>query len=291
MEALVSVILPAYNHEQYIQESIQSVIDQTYKNIELIIIDDGSTDKTLEKIKQIQSICEERFVRFVLIPQDNQGICKTLNKLIELSQGEYVQMLASDDRLFPDTVEVLYNFLSKNSDYGLAVGDNIIIDADGQQCYWDIQRNNVYNIDEAVYITFGDFLIKTKNYVNFLSDEFGSYETLLKENYIPNGSMIRKSIIEKIGRFSKEAPLEDYYLMLQVAKYSKMKYFNKPLFSYRWHGCNTIMQIEKMQRYTNMTLLYEFKNIANFKDPCVQMTLLKHINKVLNTRYFKEKKL
>lgn len=64
IEKLISVLVPAYNHEQYIQETIRSVIGQSYKNIELIILDDGSSDKTLEKIKELESECNERFVRF-----------------------------------------------------------------------------------------------------------------------------------------------------------------------------------------------------------------------------------
>lgn len=72
-EALVSVIIPAYNHEQFIQETIGSIIAQTYENIELIVIDDGSKDSTWNKINELKETCEERFTRVHFETQENEG--------------------------------------------------------------------------------------------------------------------------------------------------------------------------------------------------------------------------
>ena len=65
IKPLVSIVIPAYNHEKYIKETIKSLINQTYKNLELIVIDDGSTDSTFEKLQELKQECEERFVRVV----------------------------------------------------------------------------------------------------------------------------------------------------------------------------------------------------------------------------------
>ena len=78
---LVSVLIPAYNHEQYVQLTIRSIIEQTYQNIELIVIDDGSKDSTWEKISELKSECEKRFRRVDFSTQENSGTCKTLNRL------------------------------------------------------------------------------------------------------------------------------------------------------------------------------------------------------------------
>ena len=87
---LVSVVISAYNHENYIQETINSIIAQTYEKIELIIIDDGSIDLTFEKILEMENVCKERFINIIFKKQKNQGIGTTANNLINLSQGKYI---------------------------------------------------------------------------------------------------------------------------------------------------------------------------------------------------------
>ena len=182
---LVSVLVPAYNHEKYVQDTINSIIAQTYKNIELIVLDDGSKDSTWQKIEEMKDKCEERFVRVHFETKENEGTCKTLNKLISLAQGEFIYLIASDDLAKPQAIEKEVVFLSKHNDYGLVVGDNEIIDSDSKRCYWDEKKNNVYKQNEATYKTFVDFLSLKNPY--FYNKSFGSYSTLYIRNYIPNG--------------------------------------------------------------------------------------------------------
>lgn len=256
MQNLISVVIPAYNHEKYVQETIQSIINQTYQNIELIIIDDGSKDSTWQKIQEMKQVCENRFFRVLFETQENKGTCRTLNRLLELTQGGYVYIIASDDIAKPDAIEKEYNFLSKNSDYALCVGDDEIIDSESKVCYWDCEQNIQYDKEKAKYLSFGDFLQKNHNF-SFLSDKFGRYDELYLGNHVINGYLIRKSIFDKIGQFTPDAPLEDYWLMLQISKYAKMKYLDEILFSYRWHNTNTVKNIEKMINLTNKTKEYE----------------------------------
>lgn len=253
---LVSVIIPAYNHEKYVQETIQSIINQTYKNIELIIINDGSKDSTWEKINEMKSLCEQRFCRVLFESQENQGTCITLNKLINHCKGDYIYLIASDDIAKPKAIEKEYNFLSSHKDYALCVGNNEFIDQNSIRCYWGKEKIFVYKKSKAKYRTFGEYLQK-ENRINFLSEEFGKYNKLYFRNYIPNGYLIRKSIFNKIGPFTPEAPLEDYWMMLQISKYAKMKYINEILFSYRWHNSNTVKNKEKMKQLTLKTKQYE----------------------------------
>ncbi|MGQ0439007.1 glycosyltransferase family 2 protein, partial [Bacillus sp. B-TM1] len=103
MQPLVSVIIPCYNHRQYILNSIKSVINQTYKSIELIVIDDGSKDGSFEEIKKIESECQERFIRFECYTRENKGLSATLNEAIQWCQGTLCHLTQSEIHIFPDT--------------------------------------------------------------------------------------------------------------------------------------------------------------------------------------------
>lgn len=259
---LVSVLIPAYNHENYIQETIESIINQTYPNIELIILDDGSKDKTWEKITELKPKCENRFVKIHFETKQNEGTCITLNKLLKLSSGEFVYIIASDDLTKPQAIEKEVKFLQDNPDYALAVGDNEYVDSMGKQIF-RTQKAFTSNIKNAKYKTVKEFL-SSKLKIDFLSDDFGSYKTLYKENYIPNGYLIRKNIFETIGNFTKNAPLEDFWLMLQISKYKKMKYIDEILFSYRIHDTNTIGNSTRMRELTTQTRNYEQKLLEKY---------------------------
>lgn len=252
---LISVIIPAYNHQLYIASTIKSIITQSYSNIELLIINDGSTDKTWDVIKSFEKKYESRFTRFVFETQENLGTCDTINKLVNLAEGKYIYLIASDDIVKPRAVEILCDFLEQHNDYALVVGNNEFIDSSGNIIDWN-KKTNSNILSDCHYATFGDYLRSIRSDVDFFSPDFGSYESLLLGNYIPNGYLVRKSIFEKIEPFTNEAPLEDYYLMLQIAQHSKLKYLDEILFSYRWHGKNTANNRLKMLDLTSKTLAY-----------------------------------
>ncbi len=252
---LISVLIPAYNHEKYVQQTIKSIINQTYQNIELLIVDDGSKDDTWEKIEELRSACEKRFARVFFKTKKNEGTCLTLNQLLENAEGKYVFLIASDDVAAPQLIEKEVEFLENHEDYALVVCDNGIIDEDSKVCYWDKNRANVYEKNEAKYLSFGNYL---KQHFDFSPDKFGSYVQMRIGNHIPNGYLIRKSIFDKTGFFTPKAPLEDYFLMLQISKYAKMKYFDEVLYYYRWHGNNTIVaNNQRIIEYDRKTRQYE----------------------------------
>ncbi len=89
---LVSVTISAYNHERYIEECIRSIIAQTYENIELLVIDDGSTDRTFEILQSLKPECEKRFVRVVFETQKNQGTKITGNKFLSVIDHNRVEI-------------------------------------------------------------------------------------------------------------------------------------------------------------------------------------------------------
>lgn len=113
-QALVSVIIPVYNVEEYLRECVDSVLMQTYKNLEIIIINDGSTDSSGE-------ICDEyieKDERITVVHQKNGGLSAARNKGLSEANGEYVYFLDSDDYILPETLEKLYEIAEcDNSDF------------------------------------------------------------------------------------------------------------------------------------------------------------------------------
>lgn len=271
---LVSVLIGAYNHQDYVQATIQSIIDQTYLNIELMVIDDGSTDATWEKIKAMQPAAEKRFQRVVFQTKNNEGSCATVNKLLDLAQGEFVYLIASDDLAKPTAIEKELDFLQNNSEYAMVMGDDEFIDKNGKRCYWDKNRNIIYDLNKAASKTYKDHLQRVCN-IQFNSDDFGAYDKLYIANHIPNGYLVRKSIFDIIGKFTSEAPLEDYWLMLQISKYAKIKFLDEVLFSYRWHDSNTIKKEALIIAYMQKTRAYENKLLDDIDDKAVLPAVLK----------------
>ena len=216
-DVLVSVVMPAYNHESYAQDAIKSII--SHKRLELIVIDDGSTDNTWQKIKEMEGACKSRFERVVFKRQRNAGTGATLNKLFGLCKGDYVYVIASDDVSVPSAIAEQLDFLRSNKECALCVGDNAYIDSAGNECYQD--ENGAFTSDKmaAKFFTFGQALQETRK-LDFATDDFGKYSELFKINHVPNGYLIRRKALKGF-KFSKKAPLEDWALMLYLSKYYK----------------------------------------------------------------------
>src|SRR5690606_27530759 len=116
---LVSVIIPCFNHEKYIKECLLSVINQSYKNVQLIVIDDGSTDRSVEIIKELKQQND-----FIFEEQLNSGISKTLNKAItKYAEGEYIAILASDDYWHSDKLSKQVSFIEQNPEYAMVCSE------------------------------------------------------------------------------------------------------------------------------------------------------------------------
>lgn len=134
---LVSVIIPVFNVEKYVQEAIQSIQNQTYTNLEIIVIDDGSTDSTYKLLYEMA----KKDKRIKLYKNEhNLKIVKTLNRALKLAKGHYIARMDGDDISALDRIEKQVNFLENNSNYDLVGCSVKSIDEDGniigeQKCY------------------------------------------------------------------------------------------------------------------------------------------------------------
>ena len=207
---LVTIAIPCYNHAVFVQDSIRSVINQTYKNIELIIIDDGSTDQSVNKIKEILIECEQRFTRFEFRGRPNKGLCNTLNEALEWAQGDYFCVIASDDQMLPEKTSLQISSF-KSDTVGVFGGVNII--------------NNKNEILSS----------RVREY-----SETGFEDILLNKHDLPASSqMFKTDILRQVGGYNPNVKVEDWDLLLRMSKLNKkMVYIPQLLINYRKHDSN-----------------------------------------------------
>ncbi|MCE5214529.1 MAG: glycosyltransferase [Methanobacterium sp.] len=211
-ENLISIITPTYNHEDYIKQCIDSVLSQTYPYWEQIIIDDGSTDKTADIIREYDD------ERIIYIKQENQGIYQlknTYNRALKLSKGEYIAILEGDD-YWPDYKLERQIKSLENQEIVLSWGNAQIVDEKGND------KKIVHKPDSYPQIT--------KN--NEILDE------LLLTNYIPACTVLcRKKTLLKVGGFQQpqKAPFADYATWLELSKKGGFQYENNLMGYWRHH--------------------------------------------------------
>ena len=209
---LVSVVIPCYNHDSYVQDTIRSVINQSYENIELIIIDDGSKDSSVEKINNLLEECQRRFTRFEFIARENKGLCATLNQAISWSKGKYFCAIASDDIMLEAKTATQVEFMENN---------NKVVALFGSANY--INENN-----------------EIKNVNKLKEQEYPFDKILLNEcAFFAPTQMMRLDVIEKIGGYNEEILVEDWYMWLKMAEKGIVYCISDTLANYRIHTNNT----------------------------------------------------
>ena len=135
MENKVSVIIPVYNSEKFLKESIQSVLSQSYENLEIIAIDDGSTDNSLEILEQFKD-------KIAIIHQENQGLASALNAGIKQMTGKWFKWFSPDDILYPKAIDILVRKAQE-------LGENYIVYSN-----WEIideKNNHMRDFSESNY--------------------------------------------------------------------------------------------------------------------------------------------
>ena len=265
MSDLVSVLISAYNQENFIERTIRSFMAQTYADIELIVLDDGSKDKTFDKICALRAECEKRFVRFVAETQQNEGYNATLRRLFAMAGGKFVYLSGADDIAYPDAIAVQAGFLSAHEDYAAAICDAHIIDDSSHKIAWDKKRRAVFTGSKGAFDTVTGYYRHKRRDVDFYSDSFGSYASLLKGNYIAGGFLARKDALGSAMLLQDDLNAE-WFLHLQIAKEGKYKFIDTPQSALRWHGARSLKRDWKTRLQDEKTLFYEADLLCQIAD-------------------------
>lgn len=235
---LVSVIVPAYNAQQYIGATLQSLMCQSYPHLEIIVTDDGSTDYTVEIVKK--AISNDR--RIKLVQQANHGVAAARNLAIHHSRGSYIAPVDADDICFPDKIAKLLGTLEKGGkNSGLAYSWSAIINQNGHL----IGKGPMPEFEGRIF------------------------EYLLFSNFIGNASavLIRKKCFDSVGLYNttffsqKAQGCEDYDIYLRIAEQFEFKLVKEFLTGYRKTGETMSDNYKAMDR--SMQLVIRNQMIRN----------------------------
>ena len=220
---LVSVVVPVYNVEEYVTRCVKSIIDQTYPNLEILLVDDGSTDRS-------GKICDSLATmdpRFQVIHQENAGLSGARNKGIELCSGEYIAFIDSDDFISKEFIRALVETACKT-------------DSDIVQCY---VKSFLYGEDTSDPAFEEGFHMEDVNIVRFTGREM--CQTLLDTAYEDCGvvwnKLYKATVLEKL-RFPLQKIHEDDFLVGKLYWHSAhVTIFEKPMYYYQYKRPDSIM--------------------------------------------------
>lgn len=264
IKGLVSVILPVYNAEKYIYDAISSILNQSFKNFELLIINDGSTDGSLKIIEQFNDD------RITLINNEtNLQLINTLNKGIALSKGEYIARMDADDICHIDRLKKQVAFMESNPDYILCGSWANIIDLDGSK------KGTIKRIDQ---------------------------HDLLKVNMLFTTPFIHPTVLLRSNVFTKERysldalHCEDLELWMRISEKYGGKFYNIPeyLLNYRIHNSNISVEHSEFQKNHRKNIIRSF--VEGFVGSVTENELALHFllfesPEVISSTTFKELKM
>lgn len=218
--ALVSIIIPCYNHAKFIQRTLNSVIADTYAYKEIIIINDGSKDNSDAVIREwVSAFREKESIRYINRP--NKGICATINEMVELANGKYILPLASDDCLYGDMIARRVKMLEERPGKSVLLNDAYVID-DDDTIIMQSSAADYWKADKSRYDNDADILKECIKGIKL------------------GGPVLfyRKDIFNEIGKFPDGLLIEDWYFYQRAACLNRIVFIDCKVALYRVHGGN-----------------------------------------------------
>lgn len=272
---LVSICTLNYNHENYVNDYIEGLMNQTYRNMELIIMDDCSTDDSGKILSRNIPLLEKKFNRVIYIENKvNTGIkqlSKNIDTLVRIGQGKYIKVFSSDDIMMSNMIEREVGFLENNPECGLCHAKIINVDNNfklGQ--LWD-SKKGLPDVKMAA---------KGKGIYEEMLDHYAIYAQT---------AMFRKDIFDKLGGFDCNIAIEDKDFWLRISKISEIGFINEPLAFYRKADTsisNFTVGSRKQRKerihfgYIEETKMWR-KHLKNVSRKKAEIVIIKHYQKYL----------
>lgn len=244
---LVSVCLPAYNHELYVEEMLNSIIDQDYPEKELLIINDGSSDSTHERIQEwIESNSSKIDIQYR--NRENRGISATLNELLSMAKGSYIAGASSDDYLLPGSLSTRINYLLNHPEKKAVFGDFNVISDSGMLLHQSGIEGH-YNGNKKLFL-----------------DSSSLKEEMLRRFCIAGPVLLfDRSIFEVINEFDESLMAEDWDMYIRLSAQDILGFVNIPVAAYRWHDLCTCRSKRNKQKLYAYEIRVLKKNMHYFK--------------------------
>ena len=237
----VSVVIPVYNYARFVGDAVRSVLAQTFRDFELLVVDDGSTDNTPEVVRSFTDS------RVVYLPRAHAGVSAAQNAGIRAARGEYITILGADDTYLPSNLEEKVAVLDSRPDIGLVCSDASVFDERAGTIigrFWRDPGVSHYWVDPA------------------RAARQPLRELLSRGCFIaPQATMIRRSALDEVGLFDESLPThEDWDLFVRLLMNYRLEIIDTPLVVLRHHGTNLSGNQEKMNegalRAIDKTLRY-----------------------------------
>ncbi len=219
-QPLVSIGVPYFNSQNYIIHTLESIKNQTYANIELLLINDCCTDDSQAMVDDWIGINHDRFANVIqIINVGNKGLAWSCKAMQEASNGIFFSKLDSDDIILPEKIEKQVEFMLDDPEVAMVYSNTLLIDSNG-------------NLIEEDYFTKQHFT----NVLYGIAPSGNIFHRLLMEDFIPNPAvLIRKSMLAAVGGYDENLFAEDWDMWLRIAKEYPVKYMKGFYSQYRIH--------------------------------------------------------
>ena len=263
MQQLVSVIIPNYNHARFLKRRIETVLQQTYTNIEVILLDDGSTDNSVQIIRDFLGY-DNRFI-FIKNNKNSGSPFVQWNKGVELANGEFIWIAESDDMASPAFLETMVKELENNKAAAIAYCESFKMDEN--DCVTGSWKEWTDNLDKKAFNE--NFLMNGLEYIE---------QFLIYQNTIPNASAVvfRKSIFKEIGGADENIPTSsDWLTWLKILLRYDVAFVAQPLNFFRYHQGSVIAKAHAIRpEGYGMEFDYDMRKIVStilisFNEPFV----------------------